>query len=466
MKWFAWFFLFLVLRPGVARALMEDTLRVAPFGKVTVYRQTPNPKHVVLFVSGDGGWNLGVVDMARTLAGLDALVAGVDIVHYLRQVDQSTQTCAYPAADFEMLSQTVQRRFGYAAYITPILVGYSSGATLVYATLVQAPSTTFAGGISLGFCPDLEVHKPFCKGDGLEARILPKGKGYWFLPASTLEVSWIALQGLVDQVCLPDSTVSYVKRVRNGELVLLPKVGHGYAVYANWMPQFKDAFRGLATGPSPDTTAVQVPDLPDLPLHLVNGAGSSTGVMALHLTGDGGWGVTDKGLGQGLAARGIPVVALNSLRYFWKARTPDETAQAVTQILRYYLSIWKKDRIILTGYSFGADVLPFVVDRLPEDLRAKVKMVAFVGLSKDATFHFQPANWLGASGPNSLPTAPELKKLEGLPMLCFYGAKDSGTICDELPAGLIRPVELPGGHRVGTNCDTIVDGILKGLGEE
>jgi type IV secretory pathway VirJ component len=455
--------LLLLLAPVAGRAMMEDTLRVAPFGKVTVYRQTPNPAHVVLFVSGDGGWNLGVVDMARTLAGLDALVAGVDIVHYLRQLDQSSQACSYPAADFEMLSQTLQRRYEYPTYTTPILVGYSSGATLVYATLVQAPSTTFAGGVSLGFCPDLEVHKPFCRGNGLEFRTLPKGHGLWFLPASNLDVPWIALQGTIDQVCFPDSTITYLKQVRNGQLVLLPKVGHGYAVYANWMPQFKEAFHKLSGTPPADTAAAQVPELPDLPLEVVDASGTPTDMMALHITGDGGWGVTDKGLGQDLAAKGVPVVALNALHYFWKERTPDQTAQDVVQILRFYLNTWKKDKIILTGYSFGADVLPFVVSRLPQDLRSKVKIVVFVGLSKDASFHFQPTNWLGGSGKNALPTEPEIQKLEGLPMLCFYGTKDSGTLCADLPSTLVHPVEMSGGHRVGGNYDMIVDEILKGM---
>jgi hypothetical protein len=54
------------------------------FGKVALNRNTPQPSHVVLFVAGDGCWNPGVVDMAQSLAGLDALVIGIDITHYLR----------------------------------------------------------------------------------------------------------------------------------------------------------------------------------------------------------------------------------------------------------------------------------------------------------------------------------------------------------------------------------------------
>ena len=79
----------------------DTILEFGRFGKVTVYRNTPHPAHVVLFVSGDGGWNLGVVDMARELAQANALVVGIDIVAYLRNLEASKEDCSYPAADFE-----------------------------------------------------------------------------------------------------------------------------------------------------------------------------------------------------------------------------------------------------------------------------------------------------------------------------------------------------------------------------
>src|SRR5215213_5738513 len=52
----------------------EDTLTFGHFGRVVLYRRTEQPANVVLFISGDGGWNLGVVDMARELSTMDALV--------------------------------------------------------------------------------------------------------------------------------------------------------------------------------------------------------------------------------------------------------------------------------------------------------------------------------------------------------------------------------------------------------
>jgi len=139
----------------------------ATFGRVALVRSTPRPSRVVLFVSGDGGWKTGVVDMAGHLAAKDALVVGIDIRHYMKSIAAARESCAYSAADFEGLSQYVQKTLGYPRYVTPILAGYSSGATLVYALLAQAPPGTFAGALSLGFCPDLPG-KPLCKGRELE----------------------------------------------------------------------------------------------------------------------------------------------------------------------------------------------------------------------------------------------------------------------------------------------------------
>ena len=122
-----------------ATPLPEEVIQFGHFGDVHLYRNTPHPKYVVLFVSGDGGWNLGVIDMAKALADLDALVAGIDITTYLKRLQSTKEACNYPAADFEGLSQFLQKHCAFPDYGQPLLVGYSSGATLVYATLAQAP---------------------------------------------------------------------------------------------------------------------------------------------------------------------------------------------------------------------------------------------------------------------------------------------------------------------------------------
>ena len=52
--------------------------------------------------------------------------------------------------------------------------------------------------------------------------------------------------------------------------------------------------------------------------------------------------------------------------------------------------------MLLVGYSFGADVLPFVVNRLPADLRARVASVSLLGIDSNASFEVRVTDWVGA----------------------------------------------------------------------
>ena len=182
-------------------SLRVDTLDHGRFGQVVVYRRHEHPSRVVLFVSGDGGWNRGVVRMAEELAGLDALVVGIDIRHYLRAMPATGARCSYPAADFEGLSQWIQQRVGFAAYVAPVLVGYSSGASLVYAILAQAPPGTFQAGLGLGFCPFLRGRQPLCAGSGHAATLATSSRRLRLRPVATVASPWIVLQGEIDRSC-------------------------------------------------------------------------------------------------------------------------------------------------------------------------------------------------------------------------------------------------------------------------
>ena len=104
----------------------------------------------------------------------------------------------------------------------------------------------------------------------------------------------------------------------------------------------------------------------------------------------------------------MPTVGLNSLKYFWTERTPEETARDVARVMRHYLAAWNKQRVLLVGYSFGADVLPFVVNRLPPELRARVASVSLLGIDSNASFEVRVADWVGGGdgGPPTGPSSP------------------------------------------------------------
>ncbi len=441
----------------------DDTFEYGLFGTVTLYHATPRPSHVVLFASGDGGWNLGVIDMAKALMASDALVVGVDYPRYRRALEASHEVCAYPPGDFELLSRAVQKNLGFEEYVTPVLVGYSSGASLAYALLVQAPPNTFRGAISLGFCPELPLGKRLCRENGLRSSSEPDGKGQRLFPSEELEVPWVALQGAIDEVCNADSTVAFVREVPNGQVVVLPKVGHGFSVQKNWMPQFDEAFAGILKTPDAGVPPPpRVASLSDLPLAEVPATEKKTDAMAVIISGDGGWSVTEKALSAELAAAGVPVVGLNSLHYFWKRRTPDSAAADLERILDHYAAAWHASEIVLIGYSMGAGVLPFMADRLPDAWRSRIAQVILLGPEEKVDFEFHLTDWLGNHPhASALPVLPEVEKLKGLDIVCIYGADEKDCLCRALPGGLATVIERPGGHRVGTGIEPIMKAILE-----
>jgi type IV secretory pathway VirJ component len=435
-----------------------DTLRHARFGNLVLYHPQRGLSQVVLFVSGDGGWNRGVRRMAKELAGMGALVVGIDIRRYLGALESAKGPCSYPAADFESLSQWVQQKLSFSSYLSPTLVGYSSGASLIYATLAQSPPGTFLSGLSLGFNAELSVKRRLCRGTGLISSVQARSRGQRFAPSGSIPAPWIVLQGAIDSSASPGQAREFVGRIRGARIVLLPGVGHGFGVTSRWLPQFRAAFSQLARTTGPDlSTHTEVGDLPLVEV----GARNRNGEVAIVVSGDGGWAGIDRQIGETFANEGIPVVGLNSLKYFWKARTPDQAGADLTRLVRHYLRAWDASRVLLVGYSRGADVLPFMASRLAPDLRNRVRVVALLGLSLEAGFEFHFADLLGGGKGMGRPTLPEIRRLRGLRVLCVYGTDENDTACRDLPANLAMVVGVPGGHHFGGAYREVASRILQ-----
>jgi type IV secretory pathway VirJ component len=181
--------------------------------------------------------------------------------------------------------------------------------------------------------------------------------------------------------------------------------------------------------------------------------------LAVLLSGDGGWAVTDKGLADRLAKGGIPVVGWNSLRYFLRRKKPDQVGHDLEKVLRAYLPLWHKEKAILIGYSFGADVMPFMVTRLPPDLKEKVSLIVLMSPTGTADFHFHPSEWLRKPSDDSQPMLPELEKLRGRKILCAYGRQEKDSFCLHLN-GLADLLIRPGKHIVGKDYGPVADWIL------
>ncbi len=192
---------------------------------------------------------------AGTRAGTDgevpgrrnSLVAGIDITHYLRRTAAANSACIYSAGDLQGLGQALEAKYGYDHYVEPVLIGYSSGATLAYGALVQGPPEhPLPARSPSASAPTFMSPKPMCKGAGLTHTEDPKHMNtYLYDKAASTPSPWIAFQGEVDRCATPQATKTFVDGIANASLVSLPNVGHGFSVEKNWMPQFKDSFQHI-----------------------------------------------------------------------------------------------------------------------------------------------------------------------------------------------------------------------------
>lgn len=184
--------------------------------------------------------------------------------------------------------------------------------------------------------------------------------------------------------------------------------------------------------------------------------------FAVMLSGDGGWRPIDRGVTNTLRANGIPVVGFITSTYFRKLRTPEESACALEQIIRTYQQLWKKKKVILVGFSRGADVLPFMINRLSPDVRASIESIALLGVESWIDFRYNPPWTLAHYFRHEAQFAvmPEIDKLRGENVLCVYGEREKDSLCRNLDPSQFKIVGKHGGHHFAGRYDEVGKAIL------
>lgn len=450
----------------------EESLSYGPFGKIMIYQPAKKPTAVVLFVSGDGGWKDGVITMAQSLAGQGALVLGIDARNYKKALAKRKTDCYYPAADFEQLSLMIQKKYKFSNYTKPVLAGYSYGATLIYAILAQAPANTFKGAVALGFCPDIESKKPFCKGNGLTQHILKPGFSFWLERNEHLTAPFIVLNGFKDEACPFAATASFLKNMPMAVLIDLPKTGHGFAVTADWLPQFIAAYQQVINTPSfAERKQGENKELKsqaiklygeDLPLTIIPATKKSNLPLVVMISGDGGWTSFDQSLAESLAGRGLPVVGLDAQKYFWDARTPEKTTSDLSKAILHYSTQLGKDKFVLAGYSFGASVVPFVANRLEPSLKSHLSAVLSLSPDITADFEIHVLDMLSfGSTTETYNVQAEMKKIKNVPVISLFGNQESGGIAAKFIKAGLKTEIIQGDHHFGDNFQGLSLDLLK-----
>lgn len=204
----------------------------------------------------------------------------------------------------------------------------------------------------------------------------------------------------------------------------------------------------------------------DLPLIALPAKHPPHGTFAVMLTGDGGWRRIDARVTNRFRDAGVPVVGFLTPSYFKTRKTAEESACALERVVRYYKLHWKCDHVMLIGYSRGADVLPFMASRLPQEVRSSTEVIALLGLEPTIDFRYH-ASWIPLYHPREIQyeVKPELEKLRGTRVLCVYGEKEKDTLCRALDPQLATAVREPGSHHFGGRYSNIADVILESVAQ-
>ncbi len=417
---------------GAAPAMATSTVvSHGRFDQVTVLQpDTPVQRVVVWFERGAGH-----SAPAQALRADGALVARVDIgavAAALRR--EHAGSCAFGAGDLENFSRWLQARLQLDGYRLPLVGGEAEGAAVAYALSAQAAPGTVAGLLTTRFSTTATLPDWLCG------------------PAHA--------QGVLQPVAVPVPWLNAGHPAEAGTWLAAAGQGRGFALANGSDPapglvaaaRVLGAQRGIALAAPP--AALQGLPVVEVP------AAVPGRQLAVFFSGDGGWAGLDKDVAAALARRGVAVVGVDSLRYFWKARTPQGVAADIERIVAHYRQQWQRDQIMLVGFSQGADVLPASINALDPALRGQLQRIALLSVGRKAEFEFHVTNWLGSSGAG-VPIAPQIARLPAGKVLCIYGATDADALCPDLPgADHVQVLRLPGDHHFGGDYQRVAGLIL------
>jgi type IV secretory pathway VirJ component len=195
-----------------------------------------------------------------------------------------------------------------------------------------------------------------------------------------------------------------------------------------------------------------------LPLSLHSSADTSKPLI-FYISGDGGFNKFSSSFMQILNKQGYAVIGLNAKDYFWSKKKPQDAAHTIEAVINETNKQWKKKNIVLIGYSFGADVAPFILTHLSASIMSKVTHLILLSPSPKTDFEIHVLQMLGW-GKNSGESVPaEINKVSN-PVTIIVGDDENEFPFTQLTIKNKRVIKMPGGHHydgdVSTLCKQIV----------
>ncbi len=429
-----------------SQSIHSITISTSRFGDVRLLKPTEGAQGFVLYIADWSADSEALPAMAETLTQLGFSVGLVDTERYQEALKDNDDDCTLFSGELNRLSQVLQKNAGLPRLFQPLIGGEFAGAAIAMSALAQSPQD-FKGALLLNFCPQLTLSKPLCPEDGLSS------KGAQIDPPQHLTRP-VFLWNEPNGSCTRESWETFIAPIAHASIKEKPFVPSELARF----------IRG-ASFLENNQTVGSIAELPVIDLFPSGDMGED---LVIFLSGDGGWATIDKEIGEVLRKRGITVVGFDTLRYFWKRRTAEQTAVDLERIIEHYRAKHSFKRVSLIGFSFGADVLPALVNLLDEETRSSLQRVVLLNPGLTYDFEVNLSDWLNmVPQANRRRIADDLSGLPGQKLVCIFTSDErEESVCPSLRKGAGKVLELAGDHHFDGDYSDVADKIIGLIGND
>lgn len=165
---------------------------------------------------------------------------------------------------------------------------------------------------------------------------------------------------------------------------------------------------------------------------------------------------------QQLARAGYSVTGVDTLAAFSQRQTLDQTTQLLERAIQRALDRNPGVPVVLVGQSFGSDLLPVAIDRLPPDVRGTINQIILIVPGTHAYLQVSLGEISGVAPPD-VDLVPLARQLADIPLTCIYGVEETDSLCPVFRGPQARSIGLPGGHALHRDSDAVFAVVARAL---